>query len=124
MKRFLLILLALLLLIPSALADVTVQSDGSLIVTPGIYEVGKDIPGGYYDVRMKGLKFICSIRYASMLKDDGTLDMDSLWAWDLNFMSTGNYWQGCHPNILISDGCYLEIMGSYCTFYPISQREF
>ena len=123
MKRFLLIILVLLIA-SSAAAEVEIGSMGELTIPPGKYEMGIDIPSGYYDIRIKGLDQYCVIRYSIQTNFDDSLNMDSVNAFELTFSSNKNYWQGCHPNILIATVGILEIENSTCVFYPISSRDF
>ena len=91
---------------------------------PGIYEVGKDIPEGYYDIRIKGLDQYCTIRHSVDVNLDGTLNMDTFYSYELTFSASQNYWQGCHPNIMLMDGAYIEIVNSYCVLYPIERTQY
>ena len=97
---------------------------GEFELQPGRYEVGIDIPDGYFDVRMKGLNQSCTIRHSIDVNLDDSLNMDCAYSYELTFTSAVNYWQGCHPNILLRKYDYLEIEGSACVFYPIEQTAF
>ena len=57
MKRFLLIILVLLLAASSALAEEYLE------LQPGLYVIGKDIPTGKYDIRFNGLNEWVSVTY-------------------------------------------------------------
>ncbi len=123
-KLFALICLFLGLCLFCGNAVTEVGNMGEITLAPGTYEVGIDIPEGYYDVRMKGLDDYCIIRYSNQTNLDDSLNMDSLNAFELKFQSNSNYWQGCHPNILLTKYSFLEIENSECTFYPIEAQRF
>ena len=99
-------------------------SNEEYTLEPGMYEVGKDIPSGYYDIRIKGLDQYCIIRHSIDVNLDGTLNMDTFYSYELTFTANQNYWQGCHPNILLMDGAYIEIVNSYCVLYPIDRSQY
>lgn len=125
LRRIAAILLILITFFSLAFADaVQIGPDGEYTLPPGRYTVGEDIPAGYYDIRIKGLDEYCTIRYSIQENLDGTLYMDSVNAFEMTFRSNSNYWQGCHPNILLVDYSFLEIENSYCVFYPITRQEF
>ena len=125
LRRIAALLLILITFFSLAFAEeIGIGSDGEYTLPPGRYTVGKDIPAGYYDIRIKGLNEYCTIRYSVQEDLDGTLYMDSVNAFEMTFRSNSNYWQGCHPNILLLDYSFLEIENSYCVFYPITRQEF
>lgn len=125
MKRILVFTLCLFLLIPSAIAESKLKpgSMGEYTLEPGIYEIGVDIPAGYYDIRIKGLDLYCLIR-VSQYMFEGQLDTSKDYSFTFTFASPNNYWQGCHPNILLTESTYLQIENSPCVFYPISRSDF
>ena len=127
MKTTVALMVTLMLLLSitfSSSEGIQVGSSGEYILPPGRYFVGEDIPEGYYDIRIKGLDEYCTIRYSIQEKLDGTLDMDSVNAYELTFRSNKNYWQGCHPNVYLVGYSFLEIENSSCAFYPISMKDF
>ena len=128
MKKILVILFICCLLSSAGLAEEYSLEYGSLgefELQPGRYEIGVDVPDGYFDVRMKGLNQSCTIRFSLATNLDDSLNMDSVNSYELTFTSAVNYWQGCHPNIYLSGyGSILEIENSPCIFYPIEQTAF
>ncbi len=122
MKKLVFTIICILVLCAGTVVASGVYDEYELM--PGIYEVGKDIPSGYYDIRIKGLDQYCTIRHAIDINLDGTLNMETMYAYEFTFRSSVNYWQGCHPNILLMDGEYIEIENSRCVFYPIERSQF
>ncbi len=122
MKKCVFVIVCALVLCAGVVAAFGLESEYTL--EPGRYTVGEDIPSGYYDIRIKGLDQYCTIRHSVDVNIDGTLNMDTMYAYEFTFKSTENYWQGCHPNILLTDGDYIEIENSRCVFYPIERSQF
>ncbi|NLG58531.1 MAG: hypothetical protein GX540_08965 [Clostridiales bacterium] len=112
MKRIILLLVICLLLIPAALADKNIP----IKLEPGIYEIGKDLPSGHYDVRFKGLDYIIRINYSSQLKEDRSLDMMNFYSYSLSY-SAKDWWQAVYPIIYVLDGGYLQIEHSSCELW-------
>lgn len=125
MKRIIVFAVCFFLLVSAGISETTIKpgSMGEYTLEPGIYEIGKDIPNGHYDIRIKGLDLYCIIRVSAYLFD-GELDTSKDNSYTLMFSSPNNYWQGCHPNILLINYTYLQIENSTCVFYPISSKDF
>ena len=127
-KLFTLILVLGLIISSSAFAEKTFPLEygslGEFELEPGRYEIGVDIPEGYFDIRMKGLNESCTIRFSLATNLDDSLNMDSVNSYELTFTSSVNYWQGCHPNIFLWGYGFLEIETSPCTFYPIDKLNY
>lgn len=122
MKKLVFTIICILVLCAGTVVASGVYDEYELM--PGIYEVGKDIPSGYYDIRIKGLDQYCTIRVAYDQNLDGTLNMNIGKSFELTYKSGSDYWQGCHPNILLMDASYIEIENSRCVFYPIERSQF
>ena len=114
MKKYVLCLLIVLLFVPTASANSRTQP---IKLEPGLYEIGKDIPSGHYDVRFKGLDHVIRISYSSQLKDDGTLDMLYFYSYSLSYTAK-DWWQAVYPVIYVLDGGYLQIEHSACELWP------
>ena len=125
---FVLILCIVLIAGSSAIAEndypLEYGSLGEFVLEPGRYEIGIDIPEGYYDVRIKGLNESCTIRFSLGTNLDDSLNMTDYNSYELTFKSAVNYWQGCHPNIFLWGYGFLEIEDSACTFYPIEKENY
>jgi hypothetical protein len=142
MKRFLAALLALLLLIPaSGMAAVDLSSlswqqlqalDQQLakemasrpewkevVVPPGVYEIGVDIPAGYWDVTLKDKDNWVGayVYYCSTLDRSRTIwaDDDSLIA----FAYLGN--DGPTQAIMLDEGNWVIIVSNSVVFTPYSR---
>lgn len=97
---------------------------GEFTLDPGRYEIGTDIPEGYFDVRIKELNNTCIMRFSLATNLDDSLNMETVNSWELTFTSAVDYWQGCHPNVFLWGYGFLEIENSACTFYPIDKYAF
>ncbi len=114
MKKLILCLIICILFTSNATAS---SKKHPIRLEPGIYEIGKDLPGGHYDVRFKGLEYIIRINYSSQLKEDGTLDMMQFYSYSLSY-SAKDWWQAVYPIIYVLDGGYLQIEYSSCELWP------
>lgn len=117
MKNFVICILIMLFLLPTAFAS-RLQP---IWLEPGLYEVGKDIPAGHYDVRFKELDNIVRISYSRQLNDDGSLDLTTFYSYSLTY-SASEWWQAVYPIIYVLDDGYLLIEHSPCEFWPEEKR--
>lgn len=117
MKKFIAALAAAMLLCGSATADVKYEN-GAYVLEPGVYQVGKDIPGGHYDARFKDLKVACSFSFSEQLNEEGSADMTQYYSYSFSYIS-GQWWQAVYPIVFILDGGYVEVEYSPCHLYPV-----
>lgn len=91
MKRFLLIIMVLLLIASSATAEVEVHENPKTHkieyyeLQPGTYTIGEDFPMGKYDIRFNGLDKMVVVSYA----DEEALEPRSF---TFTFSSEENWW--------------------------------
>lgn len=117
MKRILICIMLVLLVLPTVYADIPQP----IKLEPGLYEVGKDLPAGHYDVRFKGLDNIIRISYSRQLNPDGTLDMTIFYSYSLSY-TANEWWQAVYPIIYILEDGYLLVEYSSCELWPEKQN--
>ena len=114
-KLFICVIVLFIVTACSALADAPIRQE-RYVLSPGIYEVGKDIPRGHYDVRFVNMNSIAGISYSDRLTEDGKLDLD--WLYSYSLLYTAQWNQGMYAVITLPDGGYLEVEYSTLAFYP------
>lgn len=121
MKKGLLILLIFILVFPAARAEIEERKYGNTTwyyVTPGLYEIGEDIPAGSYDMRIESGVLPCDIAFSMTLTEEGVPDLTDPYSYFLTYNST-NWSQGAHPVISTISGGYLLIKWRNCRLYPV-----
>lgn len=122
MKKLLSLVLALALLLPAvAMAEVQVMGFGSsvwYVLQPGMYETGKEIPSGAYDVRYSEVGDGPLILTYSDLLTDGKPDLNFFYSYTIS-VDTKKWTGGAHPVIIVDNGGYLLVEGRVCRLYPV-----
>lgn len=105
------ITLILLGLVPFASAANTIT------LQPGMYEVGKEIPSGHYDIRFQGMdKGYVKLAFSDRQKDDGALDLETYYSFALDFSTAQNWWNVGGFVCYLPDG-YLSVEGCSIVLY-------
>jgi len=109
-------LVGIILLTVLACAEVTMDASGAYVLEPGLYQVGKDIPAGRYDVRFKNMEEKCIIKYSDLLDKDKEPDLTFMYSYSFEFTSK-EWWQGVAPVIMVNSMGYLKIEESTAYLY-------
>lgn len=122
MKKLLSLLLVLLVLASSlALADVEKVMVGLSYhyrLTPGLYEIGVDIPAGTYDVRADAGEDPLVLSFSELLDFEDKPDLSYYYSWQISAFSK-KWAGGCHPVIMFTSFGYLLVEGKNCRLYPV-----
>lgn len=112
-KLFALILVGLLiglLICASAIAE------DYLDLEPGIYQVGKDIETGKYDIRFNKLDKNITVSFSAELDENGIPDLTNEQSFSFAFNSSSNWWNIGGFTVTLYPG-FLQIENSPCRMW-------
>lgn len=112
MKRIIVFAVCFFLLVSSAIAETKPEYYD---LEPGLYEIGKDIPSGKYDIRFNGLNQELTISYSWVLKN-GLPDLSVSQAFSFTFSSFSNWWNIGGFVVTLFPG-YIQIENSPCRLW-------
>lgn len=119
MKKMLLVLLVMLSVLPFTIANADMsiwlssenlfpENAQELTLSVGTWEIGKDIPAGYYKIKTSSF---CTAFMADTLNEYGKADMN---------LSNEYKWINHKPEFILREGFYIQIERGEITFSPIT----
>ena len=113
MKRIFALILCFLLFIPAGYAENKPQFYD---LEPGLYEIGKDIPAGKYDIRFNKLNANLTITYSYTLNEKNEPNLSDSQSFTFSFSSSSNWWNIGSFLVTLYPG-YLLIQNSPCRLW-------